>query len=302
MSRNTAAATRRLQRSVTDAIPAGLGAHTLLPGLIAYRGSGKTFRLPNAGRPYALVVLEGALTINQLGNSTQYSPGDFLISEIHTPPVAETNDLPWTVLVYEYTSEEIALTLLRIDEIGSTSRATRQTLDTEESRLLFSLHRLIELSDETEGSFLQELVRNEISYRLLTGVHGAAVATSITGFQIDFDIVNINGWIKRNFRQSFSVEDLARASGMSASSFHRKFRDVVQMGPVRCQKVLRLSEARRLLLEGAASVSDVAVMVGYESASQFTREYKREFGKSPRQDITHLQERLHRLAERGTAT
>lgn len=302
MSTEVAAALRRLNQSVAALDATGRGTRTPIPGLSICRGSNESVRLPSAGRPYAVVVLEGLLTVNQLGNITQLSPGDVLISEIHTPPVAEADDVPWSILVYEYSLDEIISTLLAVDEIGCATTGTPQASAAQLSKLLDAVRGLLELGAETESRFLQDLARNEINYRLLTGDHGPAVAASIVGLQRDVDIVNINSWIKQNFRRQFSVDELARASGMSTSAFHRKFRDVVQMGPVQCQKILRLGEARKLLLAGAGSVTEVAIMVGYESVSQFTREYKREFGSSPRQDISRLHERLQRLAQRNGNT
>ncbi|MCF8608918.1 AraC family transcriptional regulator [Gordonia sp. HY285] len=255
MSADAAAALRRLNQSVAGLDPAGRGTFARSPGLSICRGSDESVRLPTVGRPYAAVVLEGLLTVNQLGDITRLSPGDVLISEIRTPQVVEADNAPWSIVVHESSLEEVVSTLLQAGDIGGSSPATPQALDAQTARLLDAVRGLLELNKEPESRFLQGLARNEIIYRLLTGDHGPAVASSIIGLQSDADIVSINSWIKQNFRRQFSVDELARASGMSTSAFHRKFRDVVQIGPVQCQKMLRLGEARKLLLAGAGSVT-----------------------------------------------
>ena len=100
--------------------------------------------------------------------------------------------------------------------------------------------------------------------------------------------MDANTWIKANFRSSFSVEELAKAEAMSVSTFHQKFKQVIGMGPVQCQKALRLTEAHRLMLDESNSVTQVAFTVGYESLSQFIRDYRRKYGCSPKEDIVKV--------------
>ncbi|MBY9079315.1 helix-turn-helix transcriptional regulator [Paenibacillus sp. HN-1] len=93
-----------------------------------------------------------------------------------------------------------------------------------------------------------------------------------------------------NFAQSMRVEELAEAANMSLSSFHRNFKEVTGLSPIQFQKQLRLQEARRLLLSESAEAAEVAYRVGYESASQFSREYSRMFGSPPKSDVKQLKE------------
>lgn len=96
---------------------------------------------------------------------------------------------------------------------------------------------------------------------------------------------------------SMSVEQLAARSNMSVSQFHARFKNAVGMGPLQCQKRLGLSEARRLMLEEGANATQAAMEVGYESVSQFTREYKKMFGASPKEDLVRLKRRLENQAD-----
>lgn len=99
------------------------------------------------------------------------------------------------------------------------------------------------------------------------------VAAGTTGHRI----VKAIEWLKTNFAKSFSVEELASTMGMSASSFHQHFRDITSMSPLQYQKRMKLTEARRLLITEEYDISTTSIQVGYESLSQFSREYKRFF-------------------------
>ena len=107
-----------------------------------------------------------------------------------------------------------------------------------------------------------------------------------------FSAVPAGSWIKENFRDSFAVEELAEQRNMSVSLFHQKFKSAVGMGPLQCQKRLRLTEARRLMLDEHKNVTEAAVEVGYESLSQFIRDYRKMFGAAPREDILNLRKGL----------
>ncbi|MFR1843046.1 MAG: helix-turn-helix transcriptional regulator, partial [Oscillospiraceae bacterium] len=105
-------------------------------------------------------------------------------------------------------------------------------------------------------------------------------------------IYQANSWIKKNFHNSFAVEDLAKRQNMSVSLFHQKFKSAVGMGPLQCQKRLRLTEARRLMLDESKNVTEASVEVGYESLSQFIRDYRRMFRAAPKEDILNIQKYL----------
>ena len=102
------------------------------------------------------------------------------------------------------------------------------------------------------------------------------------------EIYRANSWIKEHFRSSFTVEALAEQRNMSVSQFHQKFKSAVGMGPLQCQKRLRLTKARRLMLDEGRNVTESSLEVGYESVSQFIRDYRKLFGASPREDIQDL--------------
>ena len=124
------------------------------------------------------------------------------------------------------------------------------------------------------------IVQREIFYRMLVGYQGARLR----------QIARAIDWLKGNFTQPLRIDDLAAQVNMSTSTFHHHFREVTAMSPLQYQKWLRLNEARRLLLTESRDATTAAFQVGYESPSQFSREYSRLFGASPLRDITNLRQ------------
>ncbi len=131
-------------------------------------------------------------------------------------------------------------------------------------------------------------VMREIYYWLLTGSHGDALSRQVMPDTHVDRIANAILLLRENFAQTVRVEQLAEAARMSASSFHQHFKTLTSMTPLQFQKQLRLLEARRLMVADAASVTEAAYRVGYESASQFSREYARAFGVAPKRDAMNL--------------
>ena len=149
--------------------------------------------------------------------------------------------------------------------------------------------RLTQLLDTPQDiPFLAPMIVREMYYRLLTGEHGGAIrqiATSGSNMQRIASSIEL---IKTDFSQPLPVEALAEQANMSTSSFHRHFKAVTSMSPLQYQKQLRLLEARRLMLAEDTDATHAAYQVGYESPSQFSREYARMFGAPPIQDIQQL--------------
>ncbi|MGG6297969.1 AraC family transcriptional regulator N-terminal domain-containing protein [Leptolyngbya sp. AN02str] len=149
--------------------------------------------------------------------------------------------------------------------------------------------RLTRLLDTPQDiPFLAPMMIREIYYRLLIGEQSAAVRQIATSGSTMQRIAEVIKLLKANFAQSLRVEDLAEQANMSAASFHRHFRKVTSMSPLQYQKQLRLLEARRLMLVEHADATSAAYQVGYESPSQFSREYSRMFGAPPMKDIERL--------------
>jgi AraC-like DNA-binding protein len=151
---------------------------------------------------------------------------------------------------------------------------------------LLRLARLLDSPDDLP--VLAPLIERELMYRLLTGEQGARLAQiAIAGGQGQ-QIARAIQWLKQHYNKPLRICDLASMVNMSASSLHHHFREITAMSPLQYQKVLRLHEARRLLLTEGCDVATAAHRVGYESPSQFSREYSRHHGAPPLRDVNRL--------------
>ena len=155
--------------------------------------------------------------------------------------------------------------------------------------LLDSVARMLRLLDRpSDAPVLAPLIEREILWRLLTGPQGATIRQ--IGLA-DSDLSHVSraiGWIRDNYAEPMKIDDFARLSGMSASAFHRHFRAVTALSPLQFQKRIRLQEARSLLVARPGDVAGIGHRVGYDSPSQFNREYRRLFGAPPGQDAARL--------------
>jgi AraC-like DNA-binding protein len=163
----------------------------------------------------------------------------------------------------------------------STGEATAELLD--------AVARLIRLLDRpSDTPILAPMIEREIIWRLLTGPQGGTIR-QIGLADSDLSLVSrAIGWIRDNYAEPMRIDDLARLSGTSPSAFHRHFRTVTAMSPLQFQKRIRLQEARSLLVANEGDVAGIGHRVGYDSPSQFNREYRRLFGVPPGQDAVRL--------------
>lgn len=149
--------------------------------------------------------------------------------------------------------------------------------------------RLLRLLDHpADLPVLAPMIKREILWRLATGEQGAMVRQIGLADSSLTHISRAIHWIRDHHTETLRIADLARLAGMSATSFHRHFRAVTAMTPVQFQKQIRLQEARLLLLSNIHDVATTGYLVGYDSTSQFSREYRRRFGAPPGQDATRL--------------
>ncbi len=160
-----------------------------------------------------------------------------------------------------------------------------------DENILNAATRLVELMSEPgDADVLAPLVIDEILIRLLrssVGVRVAQVGIADSGVR---GVAKAISWLRTNFSQPMKVERLADLANMSASTFHQHFKAVTSMSPLQYQKALRLQEARRLMLSSMMDAGNASRQVGYVSASQFSREYRRFFGSAPTADIARLRE------------
>ncbi|MEV4813341.1 AraC family transcriptional regulator [Micromonospora avicenniae] len=155
--------------------------------------------------------------------------------------------------------------------------------------LLDAVVRLLRLLERPRDvAVLAPLIKREILWRLISGEQGAAVRQLGLADSGLAHISRAVRWIRDHYTRSFRVEDVARMAGMSTSAFYRNFQAVTAMSPIQFQKQIRLHEARLLLAMRSSDVTGVGHRVGYDSPSQFSREYRRQFGVPPSQDAARL--------------
>ena len=155
--------------------------------------------------------------------------------------------------------------------------------------LLDAMLRLVRLLDRPrDRTVLAPLIKREVLWRVLTGDQGAVVRQLGLADSSLTHIARAVQWVREHYRESFRVEDLAQLAGMSVSAFYRNFQAVTAMSPIQFQKQIRLQQARLLLATRPSDVAGVSHHVGYDSPSQFSREYRRQFGAPPSRDATQL--------------
>lgn len=155
--------------------------------------------------------------------------------------------------------------------------------------LLDAVLRLLRLLDRpADARVLAPLVEREILWRLVTGPHADVVRQIGVADSGLAHITRVIGWLRDNYAEPVRIADLARLAGMSPSAFHRRFRAITAMSPLQFQKRIRLQEARALLVARAGDVAGIGHLVGYDSPTQFSREYRRMFGAPPGQDSARL--------------
>lgn len=165
------------------------------------------------------------------------------------------------------------------------------TVELADIPLMDAVFRLVKLIDEPVMiPHLADLIKKEIVIRLLNSSQGVYLRQLVKSGSVNQKIHQIVSWLKNNFAQPIRMDDLAEKAFMSPSTFRQHFREVTGMSPLQYQKQLRLQEARHLMLNQNLDAGRAASLVGYESASQFSREYSRLFGESPQRDIQRMKQ------------
>lgn len=272
-----------------------------VPGVTAWRFTTETIQMPAAEEPYLYLVLDGALRLHTPSGILDYMAGQYSVSRIDTPQsgdvLAFSDQQDFLALSITFTAHDIIDIILRLDN-DLVEKIMTEALDpydmaVSDQFVPMSVSQLFTKLGYPSEFFRKHLLE-EIFYQVLCGSCGKAFIQSVADIRQADEIYEANSWIKEHFRQAFTVESLAEQRNMSVSQFHQKFKSAVGMGPLQCRKRLRLTEARRLMLDEQKNVTEASLEVGYESVSQFTRDYKKMFGAAPREDIQNLRRPLEK--------
>lgn len=286
-------------RSMVRSFPLTEGQNkTQLSHLRLYRFSSQNIQMPQIENFYVYVVLDGSLRLYTPSGILDYVPGQYSVSKIDTPNRGYVLDPSpqgdFLALSMEFTLQDIISVVLELEgdlaqQIADGAISPSVT-DDSDRQVIPSLIRLIAALNGPAQRlpFLSGHIKREIIFFILCGCCGSQFLQSAVNIQQAGEMYEINSWIKKNFRNSFTVEELAKQRNMSVSLFHQKFKSAVGMGPLQCQKRLRLTEARRLMWDENKNVTEASLEVGYESVSQFTRDYRKMFGSTPKDDLLRL--------------
>jgi AraC-like DNA-binding protein len=224
-----------------------------------------------------------------------YGPGQSMLTTIDLPVISHVTRAS--------AAEPLLGMMLTIDPLDVVKRSAEMglqahvkqipcrpiSIETLDTGLMDALVRLLHLLDEPElVARLAPLIKQEIVVRLLAGAHGPQLQHLAADGSPNQKISKAVTWLKQNFAQTLQVDDLASRVNMSPSTFRQHFRAITGTSPLQYQKTLRLQEARQLMLSENIDAGSAGSRVGYESPSQFSREYSRLFGAPPRQDVRRM--------------
>ncbi len=267
---------------------------TPIERVVLARSSTVTVPMPNVYRPQLCLVAQGQKEVSLGDHVFRYAPGRYGVVTYDLPVtghvVEATPANPYLCLFIEFDPVMLGELALRVPAPrGASLQPIGKTVSDADAALLDAVLRLLRLLDDPAAlPVLAPLAEQEILYRLLAGPDGVRMRNITSSQGRVAQVGHAIAWIGKNFRERFSIERLATEVGMSPSSLHEHFRAVTAMTPLQFQKQLRLQDARSLMLVQDIDVGTAALRVGYESSSQFSREYRRLFGEPPARDIARL--------------
>ncbi len=288
-------------RRYAEAHADGTGvARTPVPCLTIIHEAAPTALQYAVNKPLVALVLQGGKRVTMGNRTFDFSAGESLLITADVPTVSQITraslNAPYLALVVDL---DLALIESLVVEIGFSPFAadTPIRVDPTENEVTDAALRLMRLLDRPASvPILQSQLTRELHYWLLSGRHGGVIRALGVVDSHARRITRAIALIRDHFAQPLRVEHLAEAAGMGLSSFHEHFRAITSLSPLQFQKQLRLIEARRLMLAEGEMISNAAYAVGYESVSQFTREYGRMFGLPPARDIKAAKTRMQLAA------
>jgi AraC-like DNA-binding protein len=290
--------TARLARLIAAYAPHDGSFELRIPGLHASRFSRVNKECVHALRVSSLcIVPQGAKTVIVGDEVFEYDASRMIVFSVALPVAAQvtraSQSEPYLSIRLDLDPHKIAELVLRVFPHGLPPVQERSAvyLTAADAGMVNAATRLMEcLGQPGDAELLAPLVMDEILIRLLRSPIGARVAQMGFAESSVHRVAKAISWLRDNFSQPMKVEDLAEMVHMSVSSFHEHFKSVTSMSPLHYQKVLRLQEARRLMLSTMMDAGTASQRVGYLSPSQFSREYSRFYGSAPTRDIARLRQ------------
>jgi AraC-like DNA-binding protein len=270
---------------------------TAIPRLSLFRRTEPTGPISSMYEPSICLISQGAKRVVLGEDSYVYDAHHFLITSMNLPTIVQiieaSPEKPYLGLKLKLDLREVSQLMVDSNLPPPRSQQSGRGMAIGEITLplLVAFQRLVDLlAEQKDIPILAPLIQREIIYRLLVGDQGARLRQIASTGSQGHQIAQAVDWLKGNFTRPLRIDDLAKQVNMSTSTLHHHFRALTAMSPLQYQKWLRLNEARRLMLTENQDASTAAFQVGYESPSQFTREYGRLFGTPPLRDITNLRQ------------
>lgn len=277
--------------------PPGLTS-TPIPRVDLCVGQGSAKKAPCLYRSMICFILQGSKRVAINDHLLSYDSEHYLISALDLPLIGQIVDAEGG---QPYVAVSLVLDPALLAELAATMAPVREreqkgigiTINPMNASLRDTLLRLLSLLDTpADIPVLGPMIERELLYRLLQGPQGRLLRQIAQPDGALGSIRRAVAWIRDNYTVRLRIDALCKATGMSRASLHRHFLSMTGLSPLQYQKQLRLQEARQLLLAGEHRASDVAFAVGYESASQFSREYVRQFGASPARDVRETRQAI----------
>jgi AraC-like DNA-binding protein len=268
---------------------------TSIPGVTIYRYCAPTLPDSATYEPSMAVVLQGRKRVTLGGMSFDYDSSHFLLTSVDLPVTSQvveaSREEPYLCMRLQLDIAIVREVLGREPEQAALAHTGKPAMTTAETtgELLDAFCRLLDLQHaQRDIDFMSGLIKREIIYRILQSAAGQRLRSIATIGENSQRTAKAVEWIRDNYTKPLRVEMLAEVACMGVSTLHHHFRALTSMSPVQYQKQLRLHEARRRMLMDGLDAAHAAFEVGYESASQFNREYSRFFGQSPMRDVRAL--------------
>lgn len=272
---------------------------TRIDALFLSRYSASTDFSPSLPQPALCILAQGRKEVRLADEHFAYDPLNYLVVSVSMPISGRVIEVcaekPILALRLDIDPLEINTLISEAGPMGVPARPAGRGVYVEpiDPPMLDALLRLTRLLDTPKDiAILAPLVRREILYRLLRSPQGYRLYEIATENSQTHRVSQAVSWLNGNFEQPLRIDSLAREANLSVSTLHHRFKALTAMSPLQYQKQLRLNEARRLMLTEGLDAAAAGYRVGYESPSQFSREYSRQFGAPPLRDMARLRIRL----------
>jgi AraC-like DNA-binding protein len=263
---------------------------SVMPGLHLMRFGWRSVPLVAKYGPCMALVLQGTKSVEFGQKHLKYGAGQYLLASMDLPATSRivnaSKTHPLLAVAVDIDFAELKEVIERCDALPPSSSQSGMTVFEADAELLNSVVRLLRLLDTPQHARpLAPLARQEILYRLLSGASGSRLLELCRNGSPSNRIAKATTWIRDHFAEGFMVGELAHHVGMSPSSLHQHFKAIAGMTPIQYQRCIRLQEARKSLLFDSIDIGEASFTVGYQSHSQFSKDYRQYFGRLPKDDL-----------------